>query len=164
MGIILLNQADIPSIDLYTRLGNKIENEQCTGYTPFELNQFKGYIDKYKNSAIFKYNPVPWANCHGYTFASSRTTIWDSEEVKKILHDDNYIEIKNYSDVKPGDVILYFDNKGDIVHSGIIISEYDSTIPVPKVVGRWSRFGEAVHFANNCPYNFSNAKYYRITK
>jgi hypothetical protein len=47
-------------------------------------------------------------NCHGLTFASRRTRIYD---VQQVLAEDAYEHIP-LNEVEPGDVIVYFYGKG----------------------------------------------------
>ena len=161
--IYLPNQPEENKINLETRAGNPIENHQLFSFSPFELNQFQGLKDQYP-FAVFKNNHIPFSNCHGYVFASSRTCIIDVECINKILNDDGYTKINDPSKILPGDIIIYWSDEGDAEHSAIVICKPESKPTVPWVVGRWGRYDEVVHLANNCPYDFSKATYHRITK
>ena len=83
-------------------------------------SQFEKCITEHPHAKV-RNNPSPIYNCHGLAFASRRTTIWNIQEVWKIVKEDNYIEIKDIKDVLPGDLILYIDDDGDIEHSGIVV-------------------------------------------
>jgi hypothetical protein len=161
--IILTSTRQEKNIKLETRLGSSIENNQLSSYTPFEINQFSKIKRDYP-TVIFKDNPIPFSNCHGYTFSASRTGIWDSNSILKILEEDGYTEILDHSQVLPGDVILYWSQDGDAEHSGIVITKPDDKLKVPLVVGRWGRYSEAIHWAHISPYDFNFVKYYRVTK
>ena len=105
-------------------------------------------------------NPNPIYNCHGLTFASRRTWITDNESLHHIINDDGYKKI-DLEQVLPGDIILYFSEDGDIMHSAIVISKPDNHLKIPQVLSKWGKYKEIIHVANNCPYDF-NVEYYRV--
>lgn len=154
------SQLNERSIQLDTARGNPIQNGQIFEISQFEKNQFL-FFEKWQRNAELRSSPTPRYNCHGMTFATRRTGIFDAEEINKILAEDDYKEI-NQQHVLPGDVILYLSPEGDFEHSGIVVSPPDVDLGVPKVVSKWGKYSEFVHWANNCPYAFSNARYYRI--
>jgi hypothetical protein len=94
-------------------------------------------------------------------FATRRTNIDDSLEVQKIIKQDNYEEI-DVKKVLPGDIIIYYADDNDAEHSGIVISVPDDVLPIPNVISKWGQLEEYIHPANQCPYHFINAKYYRM--
>ena len=150
------------SINLDTALGHHIDNAQLFEISSFEKSQFENLIKQYGAWVKFRSNPTPQYNCHGLTFASRRTGIYDADELGKILKEDGYIELKT-DKVLPGDIIIYFSEDGDYEHSGIVITSPDeNSLNVPMVVSKWGKFAEVIHPANNCPYSFFNVKYYRI--
>jgi len=65
----------------------------------------------------------------------------------------------------PGDIIVYFDDRYDASHSGTII-EPPSALHAwnPLVCGKWGKYREMLHRANDCPYgsDFIRARYYRV--
>lgn len=150
------------NIIVQTRKGNSISNEQIFSIASHERIIFSRLKRKYSPPQIvYRSRPSPVYNCHGLTFASKRTGIWDTEEIHKILDDDNYQEIPP-NEVLPGDIVLYFSN-GDIEHSGVVISKpIQETLGIPKVYSKWGSYCEVIHFANNCPYDSSNLRYYRV--
>lgn len=160
--IISPNSPKFKSIVLQTRLGNPIENRQFDTIPLFEQTNFSILEARYSN-VEFRTEPSPIYNCHGFTFAAKRTGIEETQELLKILQEDNYKEIP-LNQVLPGDIILYFAYDGDIEHSGIVISKPEEPFNLPKVISKWGSFKEAIHYANMCPYNFSNAKYFRILR
>lgn len=142
---------------------NQIENYQGHEISITELNQIAEYEKKYGPDIVRRSGPSPIYNCHGMTFASRRTGIYQSSEIYKIIEDDKYIEI-NKENVLVGDTILYFDEENDIYHSGIVaIVPSENTLWVPKIFSKWGKYAEVIHWANKGPYNFSTAKYYRST-
>lgn len=149
------------SIRLDTALGNHIDNGQIFEISQFEKGQFSQIEKKWKGSVELRCPPTPRYNCHGMTFASRRTGIFNAETINKILHEDGYRKIASNS-VLPGDVIIYVSVDGDFEHSGIVVSSPDKDLNVPRVVSKWGKYSEFLHWANNCPYTFENAQYYRV--
>lgn len=149
-------------IILHTRKRQNILNCQCYEFSNYEKNLFP-YFEKKFPKAIPRTVPIPIYNCHGLTFASRRTRIFYSDEIQKILADDGYTEVK-IDEVKPGDIIVYYSGDGDVEHSGLVVSEPDKQLKIPYIVSKWGCYREMFHWANDCPYTFMNAKYYRVTK
>jgi hypothetical protein len=94
-------------------------------------------------------------NCHGLVFAARRTSIVDDEDVNAILEDDGYHPLPWDPDRwLPGDIVLYRDKVGRIVHSGIIVKNLISlgedkvTIEVLSV---WGEVGEYIHPIDEVP-------------
>jgi hypothetical protein len=81
----------------------------------------------------------------------------------KILEHDEY-DVVAPEDILPGDIIIYWGQKGDIEHSGIVVDKGDPMLKIPLIISKWGKFKELIHRANNCPYNYINSKYYRIKK
>ncbi|MBI5662549.1 MAG: hypothetical protein HZC46_10430 [Ignavibacterium album] len=148
-------------IILQTRKGNNISNFQNPEISEFNKNYFAKIESQYKN-AKKRSEPTGLYNCHGMTFASRRCFIEDPNEILMILKEDDYCEI-NYKDVLPGDIIVYFSN-GDVEHSGVVVEEPKKPLYVPLIFSKWSVHSEFIHFANDCPYDKTNIKYYRIFK
>lgn len=148
-------------IRLDSARGNPIENGQITEISAFERNQF-GLYKRWEQNVDLRGDPTPRYNCHGMTFASRRTSVCGRSAINQILMEDDYVEVKP-SEVLAGDVIVYFSPDGDAEHSGVVVAPPDTgTLGVPRVVSKWGKYAEFVHWAHNCPYNFSNARYFRI--
>lgn len=162
--IIEIGQYSGKSIKLQTRQGNDIKNFQPDLLSSFEISWNKKIYKQYGNKITLRTNPSPYYNCHGMTFASRRTRIWDPAEIKKIIVDDNYLEIPEDS-IMPGDVVIYFGDKGDVEHSGIVLKGPDETkFKVPVIMSKWGQFAEVIHELPVCPYDHTRVKYYRIKK
>lgn len=143
--------------------GEPIDNAQILEISDFEANQFRRIEEKWGNAQEFRSPPTARYNCHGLTFAARRTGIYETETILQILEEDEYDEIKNQNKIMPGDIIIYYSETGDIEHSGIIITPpLTESLGVPKVCSKWGKYAELIHWANQCPYDFSRAKYYRI--
>lgn len=150
------------SIHLETRRGTSILNSQSPVIATWQAAQLSKLQRDYPK-VVQRTGPSGFYNCHGLVFASRRTEVY-SGEVHKILNEDGYSEVELPS-VKPGDVILYFDSDGDIEHSGIVVSAPNpDSLRIPKVVSKWGAWREVIHFANDCPYTFTDARYYRVVE
>jgi hypothetical protein len=146
---------------LETRAQRPIPNWQSEEISAFEINIHKKFERDYGGKVEFRTGMIPIYNCHGLTFGSRRTLIFDPAIVRQILEDDRYNEI-SWDKTRPGDILVYFTPKGDVEHSGIVITPPDDQLKMPKVLSKWGRSLEAIHWANVCPYSFEYHKYYRI--
>jgi len=164
MVIHVPGKPDYKSIRMQTRCGNCIENRQVHDFSLSELRLIPDYSKAYRG-AIRRNEPNPIYNCHGMTFACARTTV-GPESVQTILEDDGYTEIQA-DHVLPGDVIIYYDDNGEITHSGIVVSKpSDDWTKIPWVVSKWGKYSEVYHQANDVPlmYHSVAQRYWRITK
>jgi len=149
---------------MHTAQANQIDNEQLDEISPFERNQFPQFEREFSTASEVCADPNPRFNCHGMTFASRRTGIFESAALTQILAEDGYEEIQA-DRVKPGDVIMYFGSDGDYEHSGLVVEPPRAeTLNIPLVRSKWAKYRELIHVGNRCPYSFSNVKYYRVTK
>lgn len=161
--ILVPGRPSYKDIILQTRLGNPITNCQ---ESDFSINQKIPDYAQEKKGVIVRSAPNPYYNCHGMTFASSRTKVFP-ESIQMILDDDGYTEVKD-CEALPGDVILYYDEKGEVSHSGIIITKLsEGQYNYPWVVSKWGVLNEVYHLAWDIPRQyqpFSKLSYWRITK
>jgi hypothetical protein len=154
MPILLLRS----QLNLHTRCENQVANEISRGPVRAGDALFSQELKaKYVNGLHRPVAPSRKYNCHGLTFASRRTWIWDSAEISKILRDDDY-EMVDLQDVLPGDVAVYYTD-GDAEHSGIVLRVKDL---VPSILSKWGPSHEVVHRVNECPYDAKSVVYYRI--
>lgn len=154
----------MPKIELAleTAMGNQIPNAQITEISQFELNQYHDLERKYGAFMKPRGDSVLRYNCHGMTFASRRTGIFEDQVIYQILEEDSYQEIPS-NEVLAGDIILYFGENGDVEHSATVISPpNEDMLGIPVVCGKWAKYKEVIHKANQGPYNFSRARYYRV--
>ena len=105
----IVNDLKGRSIIVQTIKGNNILKKQLFEISPFESNQLAHLKREYDN-VIFIGKPNPVYNCNGLTFASKRTGVYDTDEIVKILKEDNYIQI-SIRCLIPGDIILYFSDE-----------------------------------------------------
>jgi hypothetical protein len=149
-------------IIIQTRKGTDISNSQFHELTHFELAQAADLSKKYLGVTI-RTSPNPLYNCHGFTFGSRRSGIYDID-LSKIIQEDGYSEIQ-LVDVLAGDIILYFDRDGYLSHSGIVTEKPISPLMIPIIVSKWGKFGEIIHPAHLVPDIYGIIRrYYRITQ
>ena len=158
-----LSPQAVQSICLNTSLGNEIPNDQSGEVTHGETLKDSHDIHSHGvNPSFIRLTPSVRFNCHGMVFASRRTRIEQPQLIRQILQDDGYREV-NYSDIIPGDVVLYIGEDSDIEHSGVVVKAPSNSLEVPLVCSKWGKGSEVIHAFNRCPYNHANVKYYRIT-
>src|SRR5262249_42400782 len=76
----------------------------------------------------------PASNCHGWVFAASRFYL-RGQDVETILTENGYTEM---STPRPGDVIVYRNSLGNILHSGVVrLIDGDEIL----VESKWGTFG-----------------------
>lgn len=150
-------------IELRTRLNQKVDNLQPWSYSQFEWNTLYDPDNPYEKAGAERVGEVcPVYNCHGLTFGSRRTQIEGSEAVvKMILEDDGFEQIEDKF-VKPGDVVIYYGDIGQILHSGIVVRV--GALGVPQVWSKWGKGYEWIHPVGVSPYKFSWVGYHRLTK
>lgn len=156
-------QRPFRSIVTQTSAGHAIDNAQGDEISATELAQGTAQLAGYGPRIEIRSSPNPRYNCHGMTFASRRTQVFETDEIEKILHDDKYEEV-SLDEVLPGDVVLYFDESGyDIEHSGVVVTRpTPETLRIPHVYSKWGKGPEVIHPLNGCPYNPSRVRYYRV--
>lgn len=148
-------------INLETRLGTPIENSQSEFITRMDLAVHQECLREYTGQ-IRRNRPSPCYNCHGMTFASSRTTVYQQCDLDRIIKDDGYEHVTE-DQVLPGDVILYHDEVGEAIHSGIVV-ERNEDLKVFRVWSKWGFGAEWIHWHNQCPYDCSRVRFFRITR
>ena len=151
-------------IALATRLGTPIENTQEHEISKQEAMDYAELMKKYQPPlATCRSKPDPVYNCHGFTFASRRTRVWEPAMVAMVLAEDSYVP---QSSPVAGDVAVYFGPDGDIQHSGIVLAVgTPETLGLALVCSKWGSGAEVLHLATNCPYMEpgTEIKYYRIS-
>jgi len=164
MGHLLLPGAPRETkISMETRARTPIPNAQYHELSTLELNLAPDYGRKYLGVKV-RTGPNPIYNCHGLTFASRRTGIYDDADFRAILSDDGYTEIPE-PDSLPGDVVLYFDAQGSLAHSGLVTAAPASPLHIPQIVSKWGKYGEVIHPAHVKPEVYGpERRYYRVTK
>jgi hypothetical protein len=158
------------SIGLQTRKGRDIRNLQKPQILPHRVRLTEGFIlDAFpevdRMLLQMRREPTATYNCHGLTFASRRTGIYDLDDLKLILLDDGYKRITDEQDVRVGDIVLYMDLDNLPVHSGIVVTVADQWIGdvfLPTVLSKWGEGGgEYLHRVDNAPYRNVRYHYFR---
>jgi hypothetical protein len=147
-------------LQLQTRCENQILNEIHRGPTrPGDVLAVEDFKLKYPKARHRPVGPSRRYNCHGLSFASRRTMIWDPVHVAQIIKDDDYERVVDIKSVMPGDIAAYTVS-GDIEHSGIVVNMKEFYVPV--ILSKWGVCQEVIHDVGDCPYDSSNVLYYRI--
>src|SRR5262245_4382874 len=97
----------------------------------------------------------PSYNCHGWIFSGGRFWI-EQEDVFTILEDNGYQRV---SEPQAGDLVLYRDGQGNIIHTGIVRSS-GPTILIESKRGAGSRF---LHPLDE-DFTPGRVEYYRSTR
>jgi len=92
--------------------------------------------------------------------------------VYSILDDDGFDSLPSERDVRPGDIIVYCNAGGEVIHSGFIIGLRPipiagTEIRTPIVWSKWGKAYEMVHTVAECPYlqeEGNYPRYYRLKR
>src|SRR5438132_6459805 len=101
------------TIRLDTRSGNPIENSVAPRPSQRHL---RDYDRARRTSWHNRKSACGYYNCHGLIFAARRTSIYSDSEVWKMLKEDGYRTLKENEDPKYDDIVLYFSDRGAILH------------------------------------------------
>jgi hypothetical protein len=157
------------SIVLQTRAGNPIDNLQAWEYSRFEWNLLGGDLARFKNAEKVA-EACPVYNCHGLTFGSRRTHVTTS--IYPILDDDGFDHLPSEKDARAGDIIVYCNARGEVIHSGFVVGKKPALVAgtevhIPIVWSKWGKGYEMVHTVAECPYleeEGNYPRYYRLKR
>jgi hypothetical protein len=83
----------------------------------------------------------------GIVFAARRTWV-EPDELWMIMQDDEYKRVVSIDDVGRGDVVVYKNDEGDVVHVGLV-AEIRITLEISTrevfVLSQWGADGEYFH-------------------
>ncbi len=96
------------------------------------------------------------ANCHGWVFTGGKHMLW-RDGVARILEDNGY---RKCHVPRPGDLIVYRDDRGEILHTGVVKTGLFGGILVES---KWGLEGRFVHDPQQQPYG-NRYSYYRSTR
>ncbi len=99
-------------------------------------------------------DPDPTYNCHGWVFTAGRFAL-RSEDVELILEDNQYTKV---DEPQPGDLIIYRDDQGRILHTGLVRSVIAGEIVL--IESKWGPLGRFLHGPEDQPWG-ENYTYYR---
>ena len=106
----------------------------------------------------------PVYNCHGLTFGSRRTQVTDA--VLPILEDDGFDRVPE-KEARPGDIVVYFNSRGEVSHSGFVVGRdtmeivIGRKVVIPVIWSKWGKGYEMIHALQECPY-FQDAGDYTV--
>jgi len=151
---------DTASIALSTSKNRRIPNQRMSERSPqsmFAAKQLHAKGSRQLRSLRSSYN------CVGMVFANRRTFV-EPEQIPMILQDDEYAEVAEMHDLKPGDVVLYMDpNTEDIKHVGLVLAaEVMFGTKKIRVLSQFGRDGEYIHDLDDVPrfYGETIIKFY----
>jgi hypothetical protein len=118
------------------------------------------YVDRalemYPDKVVQVAAPDMGTNCHGWVFAGGRCGLSETA-VAALLEDNGYSPVQS---PLPGDVIVYRDEAGEIVHSGRVQSVKADQVLVES---KWGAGGRYLHGPEDQCYSPSFA-YYRSSR
>lgn len=95
------------------------------------------------------------ANCHGWVFVGGQHLLW-RDGIDRILEDNGY-QICN--EPQPGDLIIYRNNSGEILHTGLVRAGLFGKI----IESKWGLSKLFVHSPEMQPYSY-HYTYYRSAR
>lgn len=143
------------TIELRTRSGNNIPNTQVWELSRYDWHLLGESLSRFKNAERVS-EACPVYNCHGLTFGSRRTQV--SPPVHSILDDDGFDKIASEKDVRPGDIVIYLDARGEVAHSGFVVWRNKVELVggvqsvIPMIWSKWGKGYEMIHAVGECPY------------
>lgn len=133
-----------------------------------EWDQLAGTLARFTKAERVS-EACPVYNCHGLTFGSRRTQVTHS--VLPILADDGFDPISE-KEARAGDIVLYSNALGEIIHSGFVVARKSVEIimgtqsVIPVIWSKWGKGYEMIHAVGECPYfeDGNYASYYRLQR
>jgi hypothetical protein len=108
---------------------------------------------EWQEHVIARVPPNDHSNCHGWVFTGGR--YWLSpQDAAIILKDNHYQAVTN---PEPGDLAIYHDDAGNVLHSGIVRGKIDEDILIES---KWGTLGVYLHLAQGCVYGSTVAYYH----
>jgi hypothetical protein len=157
-------------IELRTRSDNPIDNTQVWEHSRFEWHLLGEMLDRFTRAERVS-EACPVYNCHGLTFGSRRTQV--SPPIFSILDDDGFDKVPSEKDVRPGDIVVYSDIRGEVTHSGFVVWRNKVQLVegtqsvIPMVWSKWGKGYEMIHAVGECPYLENEGDvfaYYRLKR
>ena len=147
-------------LNLETRRQRKIDNFQVTELTQLDWASAANTQKKYGHKFVtFVGGPSPIYNCHGLTLGSRRTLV--DGAIETILEDDGYEPVAGNPQIpKCGDVVVYYDEFGQVNHTGFVV-ELIRESNVPKIWSKWGKGHEVIHALYDSPYG-DKTRFFRL--
>lgn len=97
-------------------------------------------------------------NCHGWVFAGGKFWVRGAS-VPKILEDNGY---KAVSRPRPGDVAIFVDKKGEVMHTALVRGRGASGAILLE--SKWGKLGRYIHTADRHLYSGHTITYYHTAR
>jgi hypothetical protein len=137
-----------PSVNAVTDLGRPIPMAVLAKpiSDSFLADIERGYMltSSLQNRVIERTDPDTSHNCYGWVFTAGRYWV-PFDLVDSILADNRYEQVSSPS---AGDLAVYRDAGGDVVHSGIVLHADDCTL----IESKWGPLGRYIHFPDDQPF------------
>jgi hypothetical protein len=133
---------------IYARSGKPIPCENVE-IDPLKLTQIRGQelMSWRRNLIIRSISNYPY-NCVGMIFASRRAWI-EIDYIYEILREEGYRQIPQ-SEIMAGDMVLY-KNRNAPTHVALIVDIDRSIGDSIRVISKWGKDPEFIHFQENVP-------------
>lgn len=143
---------DVRSIPLATKQGRFIPNERRPERAPDALQAAVNLMRLERPDARLRSISATY-NCVGLVFANRRTLV-DTDDVPMILHEDGYYQVPRLDQVSAGDVVVYRNAIGEIVHVGVVLCkepEVRTATWKVTILSQWGANGEYIHAPDYVP-------------
>ncbi len=133
---------------VFTRLGNPIP-QLIEDKNDIELIRIraKELLNWHPMVQLRSLSPYPY-NCMGLIFAARRISI-SIDHINFVLKEDGYKSVK-LSEIIAGDIVVYRFNN-ELSHVGLIMEVNRTLLMNSRVISKWGRDGEFIHFMNDVP-------------
>lgn len=142
------NQSD--EYPVYTRKGWRIPQEKPDTLHPRLMQIHAQELEEWRRGLTVRSESTHPYNCVGMIFASRRAWI-EIDYINRILREDDFRQI-TLGQVMEGDIVLY-KRYGIPSHVGLIIT-IDRALTTPpniKVISKWGKDPEFIHFIEQVP-------------
>ncbi len=155
---------------VYTPKGSKVT---CiTGkedYKTEEARQFADEITLANNRTVTMLrSSCKCYNCFSYAFysRSANNKIWiNAPHPKLYIEDGSYVEVTSLTDIRTGDIIVYYNDYDALIHAGVVnvVTTMNIGMPLWDVISKWGEYGLYEHKYNYSSYEgqYTHLKIYR---
>ncbi len=151
-GELTLRSDAYATTDKGNRIDLMIRSVDTEEFDEFILRS-RSAIEQVASKAMCRRDAYKESNCHGWTFTRGEY-ILRNEQVQTILDDNGYVRKET---PQQNDVVVYRDNSGNIIHTGIVCGFVGDHQPL--VQSKWGAGALYIHFLDEHPYT-SNYEFY----